>query len=216
MKKDLEHYLDLRYPMEIVEAEEGGYVGRFPDLPGCISQGETIEEVVKSLEDAKRSWIEVRLEDGLEIPPPHEVVEEYSGRFLMRAPKSVHRELATRARREGTSLNQYVLHLLSWALGREQKAQQADAVTTEAVSLHGDLALAWRSFQDIAAYQSTWEAFSGRPARLIWPLSGPRGFAPLHLDANVLLAAGQEEFLTGEEHTIELTDRTYIEVKQKR
>lgn len=217
MKKDLDYYLHLRYPMEIVEAEEGGYFAHYTDLPGCMAQGGTIDEVVKNLESAKRAWIEVRLEDGAEVPPPHEAVEDYSGRFLMRLPKSVHRELAVRARREGTSLNQYVLHLLSWALGREQNAQQTDAVTTQAVSLFaGDLALALRSFHDVAAYQSIWEAFSARPTRLIWPLMGPRGFGPLHLDANVLLAGGQEEFLTGEEQTIELTDRTYIEGKQKR
>jgi len=124
MKRDLDHYLHLRYPMEIVQAEEGGYFGHYPDLPGCIAQGETIGEVVKNLEDAKRAWIEVRLDDGLEVPPPHETVEEYSGRFLMRVPKSLHRELATSARREATSLNQYVLHLLSLGLGREQEVKQ--------------------------------------------------------------------------------------------
>lgn len=125
MRKDLEHYLRLKYPMEIVEDEEGGYFGQIPDLPGCIAQGETVEETVENLNSAKRAWMEVRLEDGLEIPAPHEAVETYSGRFLLRVPKSVHCELARRARREGMSLNSYVLHLLSVAVGREQEAEKA-------------------------------------------------------------------------------------------
>lgn len=128
MNKDLEHYLRLRYPIELVEAEEGGYFARIPDLPGCMAQGETIDETLMSLEGAKSAWIEVRLEDGLDIPPPREVVDEYSGRFLLRVPKSLHRDLATRAREEGTSLNQYVLHLLSLGLGHQPGHAQTHAI----------------------------------------------------------------------------------------
>lgn len=128
MKKDLEHYLRLRYPIELVEAEEGGYFARIPDLPGCIAQGETIDETLKSLEGAKSAWMEVRLEDGLDIPLPREVIDEYSGKFLLRVPKSFHRELATRAREEGTSLNQYVLYLLSLGLGLQRGHVQPFAV----------------------------------------------------------------------------------------
>lgn len=124
MKKDLEHYLGLRYPVELVEDEDGGYFAQIPDLPGCISQGETGEETLKNLQEAKQAWIEVRLEDGLEIPAPREVVEEYSGKFLLRVPRSLHRELAMNARREGSSLNQYVLHLISLGLGREPRREQ--------------------------------------------------------------------------------------------
>lgn len=124
MKRELEHYLRFRYPIELIEAEEGGYFARIPDLPGCMAQGETIDETLKSLEGAKSAWIEVRLEDGLDIPPPREVVDEYSGKFLLRVPKSLHRELATRAREEGTSLNQYALHLLSLGLGIQRRTVQ--------------------------------------------------------------------------------------------
>ncbi len=124
MKHELDHYLQLPYPMEIVRSKDGGYFAQLPDLPGCISEGETIEEAVRNLEEAKRGWIEACLEDGLEVPSPHEPVGKYSGRFLIRIPKSLHRELATRAQREATSLNQYVLHLLSLGLGRKQEVKQ--------------------------------------------------------------------------------------------
>ena len=74
--------------------------------------------------------MQVRLEDGLEIPLPHEAVERYSGRFVLRIPRSLHRQLAHASKRNGTSLNQYVMHLLSYALGR-QGAREARVVSEE-------------------------------------------------------------------------------------
>lgn len=54
----LNEYLALPYRMEIVEdRDEGGYVVSFPELPGCITCGETLESAVANAEDAKREWI---------------------------------------------------------------------------------------------------------------------------------------------------------------
>ena len=55
MMKTLNDYLSIAYRMEIVEdKDEGGYVVSFPELPGCITCGETIESAVKNAEDAKK------------------------------------------------------------------------------------------------------------------------------------------------------------------
>ena len=52
--KTLDEYLKLPYPMEIVEdQEEGGYTISFPDLPGCITCGETIEKAVDNGKEEK-------------------------------------------------------------------------------------------------------------------------------------------------------------------
>ena len=57
--KTLNEYLALPYRMEIVEdREEGGYVVSYPDLPGCLTCGETIESAVENARDAKRVWAE--------------------------------------------------------------------------------------------------------------------------------------------------------------
>ncbi|MEM8504276.1 MAG: type II toxin-antitoxin system HicB family antitoxin [Cyanobacteria bacterium P01_D01_bin.1] len=40
-------------------AEEGGYWAEVPALPGCITEGETMEEVVANLQDAIAGWLEV-------------------------------------------------------------------------------------------------------------------------------------------------------------
>ena len=68
MMKTLDDYMKLSYRMEIVEdKDEGGYVISYPDLPGCITCGKTIETAVVNAVDAKKAWIEAALEEGLPI-----------------------------------------------------------------------------------------------------------------------------------------------------
>ena len=106
-------YMALSYRMEIAEdKEEGGFVVSFPDLPGCITCGETIETAIANAEDAKRAWIAAALEEGLEIPEPDSLAG-YSGQFKLRIPRSLHRALAEHSQREGVSMNQYCVYLLS-------------------------------------------------------------------------------------------------------
>ena len=62
MRKTLDEYMAMPYRMEIVEdKEEGGYVASYPDLPGCIICGETVESVEANALDAKKAWIEAVL-----------------------------------------------------------------------------------------------------------------------------------------------------------
>jgi antitoxin HicB len=112
----------LDYPFQVrpLTAEEGsGYLIEFPDLPGCLSDGETIEEAIAHGADALRSWLDTAGEFGDPIPPPSRASDEaYSGRWNMRMPKSLHRRLAERAKAEGVSLNTLALTLLAEGLGR--------------------------------------------------------------------------------------------------
>ena len=111
--KTLNEYLKLPYRMELVEdAEEGGFVVSYPDLPGCITCGETVESAVANAQDAKRAWLEAALEEGVEIHEP-DSLEVYSGQFKLRIPRSLHRSLAEHSQREGISMNQYCVYLLA-------------------------------------------------------------------------------------------------------
>lgn len=111
--KTIDYYMNLPYKMEIVpDVEEGGYVALFSDLPGCITVGDTIEEAIENIIDAKKAWLEAALEAGTTIPEPDDL-KEYSGQFKLRIPKSLHRQLAERSRKEGISMNQYCVYLLS-------------------------------------------------------------------------------------------------------
>ena len=113
MMKTLNDYLEMSYRMEIVEdREEGGFVVSFPDLPGCITCGETLESAIANAADAKKTWIEAALEEGVEIPEPNSL-QDYSGQFKLRMPRSLHRSLAEHSQRVGISMNQYCVYLLS-------------------------------------------------------------------------------------------------------
>lgn len=113
MARTVDEYMKLPYRLELVEdPDEGGYVALYPDLPGCLTVGETVEKAIDNARDAKRTWFEAALEDGAEIWEPKSL-ESYSGQFKIRMPRSLHRSLAEHAQREGISMNQYCIYLLS-------------------------------------------------------------------------------------------------------
>ncbi len=99
--------------MEIIQdKEESGLVASYPELPGCITCGETVAEVVANAEDAKKEWLSAAIEDGIEIAEP-ETLDSYSGQFKLRLPKTLHKTLAEDSKKEGVSMNQYCVYLLA-------------------------------------------------------------------------------------------------------
>jgi antitoxin HicB len=120
IKKDLEYYLGLPYKVVLYPAEEGGYATEIPELPGCVSQGQTLEEAYEMIQDAKKGWLDIALQDGEAIPEPA-VAEEYSGKFNIRMPKSLHRTLVVKAKEENVSLNQYINYQLARSVGHPVK-----------------------------------------------------------------------------------------------
>lgn len=63
--------MELPYALIITrDWEKGGYVARFPELPGCITCADTYEKAKRNAEDCKRTWLAAALEDGTEIPLP--------------------------------------------------------------------------------------------------------------------------------------------------
>ena len=109
--KDFEYYMNLNYPIKYWNDDDGFFV-EIPDLPGCMTFCEEFNQINEMVEDAKKSWISSRLERGLEVPEPRNE-EDFSGKILLRLTKSLHRNLSNQAKREGISLNQYMLSLLS-------------------------------------------------------------------------------------------------------
>jgi len=81
------------------------------EFDGCQSTGDTLEEAHAGLIEAMEGWIETKLENGYAIPAP--IADKYSGKFVVRLPKSLHQRLAVEAEKEGVSLNQYALYKLS-------------------------------------------------------------------------------------------------------
>lgn len=123
MNRSIDDYLAQPYRVQLTPAgpdDGGGWVASIPDLPGCMAHGDSQVEALNLLEDAKRAWIETALEAGRTIPEPTaDEEEDYSGRFTLRLPRTLHRQLAEAARGERLSLNQYILSLLSRNFGFE-------------------------------------------------------------------------------------------------
>jgi antitoxin HicB len=115
-RQPLEYFLGLKYPITIHAAPEGGFVAEIEDLPGCLAQGETLDEAYNEIDIARKLWLETTYEDGQDIPLPRND-REYSGKFIVRVPKSLHRKLDLLAAKEGTSLNQYIVSELSRVSG---------------------------------------------------------------------------------------------------
>jgi len=64
----------MGYTVIIHKAEEGGYWAEVPALPGCFSQGETVEEVLKNVREAIEAHLQALREEGREIPGEGEVL----------------------------------------------------------------------------------------------------------------------------------------------
>ena len=116
MEKTIEYYMSLPYTIELRREPEEGWFVQVKELRGCMSQGQTQEEALAMIQEAMELWLEVALEDGLSIPEPR-TEEDYSGKFVVRVPRSLHQELVERAAREGVSLNQYINVALARSVG---------------------------------------------------------------------------------------------------
>jgi len=136
MEKTLDYYMNLPYTIELRRDPEEGWFVRVKELRGCMSQGDTAEEAMAMIREAMQLWFEVALEEGLPIPEPR-TEEEYSGKFVVRVPRSLHRELVESASQEGVSLNQYINVALARATGHAVSPPSASGEEPEWSGLKG-------------------------------------------------------------------------------
>jgi antitoxin HicB len=114
VEKLVKYYMELPYTIQLVPYKDGGFFVCVKELEGCMTEADTIEEAYEMIKDAMVAWLEAAIEEGQKIPLPEGLEEKkYNGRILLRLPKSLHKKLAENAKKEGVSLNQYIVHLLS-------------------------------------------------------------------------------------------------------
>lgn len=102
------------YPVEIrplATNEGGGWLASFPDLPGCMGDGETPQAAIADGYSAAQAWLTVAQACGDPIPKPGMGGE--SGRFVARVPKSLHTRLVARAEQEGVSMNTFLVSIIA-------------------------------------------------------------------------------------------------------
>ena len=112
---------DTQYPVNItpLSKDDGsGFLVEYPDLPGCMADGESIEEALHEGEDAIQAWIETAKADGASIPVPNSH-KRFSGQFRLRVPRSLHAKLAATAKDEHVSLNTIAIALLAEGLNKK-------------------------------------------------------------------------------------------------
>ena len=122
LEKKLEYYMSLPYEIVVQPSPEGGYAAHVPDLPGCITQAETFTEIGEMIEDAKRCWLSSELDLGQHIFEPD--LSRYNGKLNVRIPKTLHKELAAKAKREGVKLNQLIIYLISKGIDEQLEDKQ--------------------------------------------------------------------------------------------
>ena len=101
----------------LTEDEGGGWLASFPDLPGCMSDGETPEEALRNAAEAETAWLAANEKWG-------KAKAEKPARLVARLPRSIHRNLQERASEEGVSVNTMMVTLLAHGLGEISGSRQ--------------------------------------------------------------------------------------------
>lgn len=97
---------DYRFEIRpLAEEEGGGILISFPDLPGCISDGETYEEAIRNGREAFDAWMEGWQEMGRKVPLPSTDDDIDPAKFVLRMPHSMHLRVKATADAEGVSAN---------------------------------------------------------------------------------------------------------------
>ena len=112
--RNLDQY---RFTVRPLSKEEGGgYLVEYADIPGCMSDGETIDEAIRNGRKALRDCIEVFRESGRKIPKPS--IE--AAQWRQRLPRTLYSKLTKQAENEGVSINSLVMAIIAEAIGAKQ------------------------------------------------------------------------------------------------
>ena len=106
---------DAAYPIVLSAGTNGdrpSWTATVEELPGCEAHGATPARAAAAAQEAIERWIVQARAEGREVPPPG-AAASHSGRLLVRMPRSLHAELTRASEREGTSLNAYIVAVLS-------------------------------------------------------------------------------------------------------
>ncbi len=110
-------YLKRPYSRIVIPDEDSGtYTAQIAEFPGCIAQGDSLQEAYDNLGKAAVSWIEAALDMRQEIPSPS-IELEYGGRVALRLPKNLHRQASAAACKDGVSVNQFIVAAVAEKVG---------------------------------------------------------------------------------------------------
>ena len=112
--RNLDQY---RFTVRPLSSDEGGgYLVEYPDIPGCMSDGETVKEAISNGREALRDCLEVFKESGRKLPKPS--IE--AAQWRQRLPRTLYSKLTRQAETEGVSINSLVTAIIAEAIGSRQ------------------------------------------------------------------------------------------------
>jgi predicted RNase H-like HicB family nuclease len=135
--------MENKYSFQVAWSDEDKtYFASCPEFPGLLAHGDTPEEAIKEAGIALEGVIEVYKESDLQLPEPL-TRQEYSGQFRLRLPKSLHRQAAMMAEREGVSLNAFAATAIAEKVGAEVAKKDAEkvAINIQTVQLASNLTI---------------------------------------------------------------------------
>jgi predicted RNase H-like HicB family nuclease len=124
-------YLKRPYGRVVIPEQDGTFRAEIVEFAGCIAVGDTAAEALANLESVAESWLQATIAKGLRVPEPIESTE-YSGKLVVRLPKSLHKKAAYVASREGVSLNQFIVSCIAEQVGARSAAAPGPIRLTQA------------------------------------------------------------------------------------
>jgi predicted RNase H-like HicB family nuclease len=125
VKININELIKQPYNIIIQQDLDGCYYAKVEELDGCFAEGQTAQEAWENIQDSMKNWMEIAQEMNVPIPLPKSNQEtEYSGKYLLRMPKKLHKELTMTAEEEGISLNLLMVNLLSSRLSFQRIEQK--------------------------------------------------------------------------------------------
>ncbi len=146
--------LQRPYSRVLIPDEDGGFTAEILEFRGCFSEGDSTEEAYRNLEEAAFNWVKATLEQGTEVPQPSST-HGFQGKVALRLPKSLHRQAAKLANRDGVSLNQFIVSAVATRVGAEGAFDWVLQNRLEQSRIH---------FLEASSITPQWTAFSFRLA----------------------------------------------------
>ena len=113
------NYAIVVYPFNTDKGVQ--WCAEFPDVKGCVGGGNTAEEAVREAYENLDFYLDSLAELGLPVPPAnYKANEDYSGKYVVRMSKSLHRDVALMSEAEGISMNSFIVEAIAEKIGRQR------------------------------------------------------------------------------------------------
>ncbi len=146
-------YLKRPYGRFVVPETDGSFRAEIIEFPGCIATGDSGAEAYANLEEVAASWIEATLARNLRVPDPVES-GRFSGKLMVRLPKTLHKKAAHIAALDGVSLNQFIVGSIAEQVGAQARPAMINVYPQGYINLSLQIGLGGVNFTPVGVAPS--------------------------------------------------------------